>query len=133
MSDYHTYSFERLEVWKLAREVKKEMYLISMDFPKSEIYGLTSQIRRSAGSISANIAEGSGRAGIADRAHFVNLAYSSGMELLDHIITAKDLNYLDEKKYLNLRKKLDELLNKLNAFYRYQLKHQENLKRKFDK
>ena len=117
----------------MARSVKKQVYSISVDFPKAEIYGLTSQIRRAAGSVSANIAEGSGRAGIADRAHFINLAYSSGMELLDHIITARDLNYLDKNKYLNLRKQLDELLNKLNAFYRYQLKHQENLKRKFDK
>ena len=104
---------------------------MTKDFPKEEMYGLTSQIRRVAGSVSANIAEGSGRAGRKDQAHFINVSYASGLELIDHLTTALDLEYLDKKEYVELRKQIDELLNKLNSYYRYLISQKEDLRGKF--
>ena len=127
---YHTYSFEKLEVWQKARSIKKEIYKDTRQFPKDELFALTSQIRRAIGSVTANLAEGSGRASQVDKANFVNMAYSSGLEVLDHLITAYDLEYINQKAYEDYRPKMDELLNKLNAYYKYQLNRKENLKSK---
>lgn len=130
---YHAYSFEKLEVWKIARSVKKDIYKDTRSFPKDEMFGLTSQIRRAAGSITANLAEGSGRATQADKAHFVNIAYASGLEVLDHLITSYDLEYISRNAYENYRVQMDELLNKLNSYYKYQLNRENDLKDKFRK
>jgi four helix bundle protein len=131
--NYHTYSFEKLEVWQLARVLKKDLYNKSKGFPKEEIYGLTSQLRRAIGSVTANLAEGSGRSTQADRANFINMAYASSLEVLDHLITAYDCNFLEKEDYEDYRLRLDELLNKLNAYYKYQLNRKENLKTKLRK
>ncbi|PKD43284.1 four helix bundle protein [Rhodohalobacter barkolensis] len=125
---FYTYSFEKLEVWQAARNFKKTIYQITRSFPKEEIFGLTSQIRRSVGSITSNLAEGSGRASDKERAHFTNIAYSSGLETIDHLITAFDLKYVSDEMYVELRIKLDEILNKLNSLYKYQIGRDENLK-----
>lgn len=127
---FHTYSFEKLEVWTLGRALKNRMYQLSAGFPKHELYGLASQLRRSASSITANIAEGSGRATQVDRANFLNTAYASGLEVLDHLTTAYDLEYITEEQYATTRIELDKLLNKLNAFYRYTINSKDNLKSK---
>lgn len=127
---YHTYSFEKLEVWQIARAIKKDIYRNTRNFPKEELFALTSQIRRAIGSVTANLAEGSGRATQADRANFVNVAYASGLEVLDHLITAYDLEYIELEVYEEYRTKMDELLNKLNAYYKYQLNRKDNLKGK---
>jgi four helix bundle protein len=125
---FYTYSFEKLEVWQLARVLKKSIYQITQQFPREELFGLTVQIRKSIGSITANLAEGSGRASDKDKAHFTNIAYSSGLETIDHLITAFDLKYVSDKMYVELRIKLDEILNKLNSLYKYQIGRDENLK-----
>jgi four helix bundle protein len=125
---FYTYSFEKLEVWQAARVLKKSIYQITQQFPREELFGLTVQIRKSTGSITANLAEGSGRASDKDRAHFTNIAYSSGLETIDHLITAFDLKYVSDEMYVELRIKLDEILNKLNSFYKYQIGRDENLK-----
>lgn len=127
---YHTYSFEKLEVWQIARSLKKEIYKSTRQFPKDELFALTSQIRRAIGSVTANLAEGSGRATQADKANFVNMAYSSGLEVLDHLITAYDLEYITEEAYKGYRIRMDELLNKLNSYYKFQLNRRDNLKSK---
>jgi four helix bundle protein len=118
----HTYAFENLEVWKIARTLKKEIYTVTKRFPREEMYGLSSQLKRSVGSISANIVEGSGRATDKDRAHFINISYASGLETIDHIITALDMEYISAETYESLRLEIDKLLNKLNAFHSY-LRH----------
>ncbi len=125
---FYTYSFEKLEVWQAARVLKKSIYQITQKFPREELFGLTSQIRKSTGSITANLAEGSGRASDKDRAHFTNIAYSSALETIDHFITAFDLEYLSEEMYVDHRLKLDEIINKLNSLYKYQIGRGENLK-----
>jgi len=125
---FYTYSFEKLEVWQEARVLKKEIYKFTKDFPREEMFGLTSQIRRSVGSITANLAEGAGRATDKDKAYFTNLAYSSALETIDHIITSFDLEYVSEGVYVETRKKLDRIINKLNSLYKHHYKRGKNLK-----
>ena len=125
---FYTYSFEKLEVWQVARVFKKSIYQITQKFPREELFGLTMQIRKSTGSITANLAEGSGRASDKDRAHFTNIAYSSALETIDHLITAFDLEYISEEMYVDHRLKLDEIINKLNSLYKYQIGRGDNLK-----
>lgn len=127
---YHIYSFEKLDVYKLARKLKIDIRKLSMDFPKSERYELTSQLRRATDSISANIAEGSGRASNFDQAHFTNISYSSALETIDHLNTAIDMKYIDQVTYEKTRIQIDEISNKLNSLYKYQLRNKETLKTK---
>ncbi|WP_281336398.1 four helix bundle protein [Flavobacterium eburneipallidum] len=128
--NYHIYSFEKLEVYQLARRFKIDIKLMSRLFPNEERFDLISQINRSSASISANLAEGSGRATNFDQAHFTNMSYSTGLETIDHLNTALDMKYISEEKYMELRIKLDEILNKLNSLYKYQINNKETLKKK---
>ena len=127
---YNVYSFEKLEVYQLARKFKIDIKLMSQLFPKEERFELTSQINRSSASISANLAEGSGRSSNFDQAHFTNMSFSTGLETIDHLNTALDLQYIDEEKYTELRIKLDAILNKLNALYKFQINNKETLKKR---
>jgi four helix bundle protein len=127
---YHIYSFEKLEVYQLARKFKIDIKLMSQGFPKEERFDLISQINRSSASISANLAEGSGRASNLDQAHFTNMSYSTALETIDHLNTALDMKYINEDKYTELRIKLDAILNKLNSLYKYQINNKETLKKK---
>ena len=104
--DGYEFSFERLEVWKLSREFVKDMYQISKGFPDDERFGLTNQLRRSAVSIAANIAEGVSRTSKKDQANFSQLSFSSLMEVLNHLYLAYDLKYIDRKDLSNSRKKI---------------------------
>jgi four helix bundle protein len=127
---YHIYSFEKLEVYQLARKFKIDIKLMSQEFPKEERFDLISQINRSSASISANLAEGSGRSSNFDQAHFTNMSYSTALETIDHLNTALDMKYINEDRYAELRVKLDAILNKLNSLYKYQINNKETLKKK---
>ncbi|RZL47599.1 MAG: four helix bundle protein [Pedobacter sp.] len=119
------YSFEKLDTWQKARLFRKEIYLLTKKFPKEEIFGLTSQIKRSSSSIGDCIAEGSARITAKDKAHFITMSYSSAIETVNHIIGAYDLEFISEQEYINFRLKLDELTNKLNALRKYILRKNE--------
>jgi four helix bundle protein len=127
---YKIQSFEKLEVYQLARNYKKAIKLISRTFPKEERFDLISQINRSASSITANLAEGSGRASNLDQANFTNMSYSSGLEIIDHLNTALDLEYIDKDKYTSYRVELDKILGKLTSLYKFQVNNKDTLKRK---
>jgi four helix bundle protein len=127
---YKIYSFEKLDVYQLARKFKKEIKLLSRLFPNEERFELVSQVNRSSASISANLAEGSGRSSNFDQAHFTNISYSSGLETIDHLNTALDMEYIDIEKYTELRLQLDTILNKLNSLYKYQVNNKETLKKR---
>jgi four helix bundle protein len=111
--------------------MKIEIRRISSSFPSHERFELTSQIRRSKDSISSNLAEGSGRASNFDQAHFTNMAYSTALETIDHLNTAIDMQYISLEMYEGLRIKLDEIINKLNALYKFQITNQDTLKKRF--
>ena len=128
---YHTYAFEKLEVWQLARKIRNDIYSVTQHFPGSEKYGVTSQIRRSSNAITDNLAEGSGRASASDRAHFTNIAYSSALETINQLTTCLDQGYINKEQYETFRIDMDVLMKKLNSYYRYQLKKSNSVKDRF--
>ena len=87
--------FRDLEVWNLAHQLTLDTYRATRNFPTDEKFGLTSQIRRSAASVPANIAEGCGRRGNAELHRFLQMAMGSASELEYHLLLARDLKYLD--------------------------------------
>lgn len=117
-----TYSFENLLVWQKSRILAKEIYKLTATFPKEELFGITSQMRRCSISIPSNLAEGSSRRTNKDKARFTEIAFGSGLELLNQLIIALDLNYIEESKYLEIRIKLQEVTFLLDALQKAQLK-----------
>ena len=117
----HTYSFEKLEVWQLSIDFIKDIYVITANFPTEEKFGIISQIRRAAVSISNNIVEGSARNTARDQANFTNTSYASTLEVLNVLIISKELDFLEETKYNLLRKKIEKLTFKLNKFHDNQM------------
>lgn len=108
--------FKDLKVWQKAHALVLEIYKASAEFPKEEVYGLTSQIRRAAMSIPANIAEGRGRAVDGDLRRFIQIALGSASELEYHLILSKDLHYLDEQTTEKLTTQLSEIRRMLISF-----------------
>lgn len=96
-------SFQDLIVWQKAHLFVLEVYKLSGHFPKSELYGLTSQLRRAAVSIPANIAEGFKKRGLADKVRFMNIAQGSLEECRYYLILVSDLNYGDTTKLMKQR------------------------------
>src|SRR5689334_5953703 len=92
-------SFQDLVVWREAYALSLAVYSTTRDFPKDELYGITSQLRRAAVSIPANIAEGSKRRGTADLRHFLNIADSSNEEVKCLLILSHDLQYLPTTRF----------------------------------
>lgn len=84
----------KLEAWKVSRALVKSIYLLTQSFPKEEMFGLTSQMRRAAVSIPSNIAEGAARAGNKEFAQFLNMAKGSLSELETQLLIACDLEYI---------------------------------------
>ena len=120
------YSFEKLEVWQLARKFTKEIYRISSIFPDEEKFWLTSQIRRAVISVSSNIAEGSSRRSGIEQARYTEIAYGSLLEVLNQLILAGDLNFIPEKEIKIQRPVIEELVNKLYKLRLSQLKKNKN-------
>ncbi len=110
----YIYSFEKLNVWQQARQLTKQIYLITGSFPAEEKFGLTSQMRRAVISVSSNIAEGSSRKTAKDQAHFYTIAFSSLIELLNQLILSLDLGLLTEEKHIELRNSIELISNQLN-------------------
>ena len=92
-------SLSNLEVWRKSVELAKKMYFITKDFPQSEIYGLTSQMRRASVSIASNIAEGRGRSTAKDFVHFLHLAQGSLYELSTQVVIAHEIGLLSKEHY----------------------------------
>ena len=91
--------FRTLRVWQAAHAVTLSVYKASARFPDSERYGLTSQVRRAAASVAANLAEGCGLLPGPDRARLFQIAMGSACELEYHILLARDLGLLDPQSY----------------------------------
>jgi four helix bundle protein len=110
--------FRTLAVWKKSHELTLLAYKSTKLFPKDELFGLTSQIRRSSSSIPANIAEGCGRESDADFCRFLQIAFGSVNELDYHFVLARDLTLLDEATYQELNGKIFEVKRMLAALIR---------------
>ena len=109
------FRFEKLEVWHKAIEFSDVVYRVTRSFPSDERFGLTSQVRRSAVSVPANIAEGSGRATDRDFARFVGIAYGSLMESVSHLEIARRQTFLDEDNYRDLYGQSERLARMLSG------------------
>ncbi len=108
--------FKKIQVWEKAHKLTLQLYKITSSFPKEELSGLTSQIRRAASSIPANIAEGSGRNTQVELARFIHIAGGSASELEYHLILAHDLGYIDSSIYPELDTAKNEIKRMLYGF-----------------
>jgi len=109
-------NFKSLKVWQKSHELTLAIYKATANFPKDELYGLTSQIRRACASIPANIAEGCGRTGKAELARFLQVAMGSASELEYHLLLAHDLGLLRDGEYKLLENQAVELKRMLSSF-----------------
>lgn len=133
MRDYRIYSFEKLEVYQDALDLCVKIYGIVANFPKEEQYDLARQIKRAMSGVTANLAEGSGRASGKDQAHFTNMAYASVLEVINHFNLALKLQYLSSEVNTQLRLSLEKIINQLNALYKYQINNEQTLKKRVKK
>jgi four helix bundle protein len=101
-------SYQQLKVWQLGIQLKRSAYLLSQPFPKHELYGLTSQLRRSAVSVPANIAEGHARNSTREFLHHISIALGSLAELETMLILARELGYCQVSETAELLQQCDE-------------------------
>ncbi|MEZ4887935.1 MAG: four helix bundle protein [Chitinophagales bacterium] len=115
------HNFKNLDIWKLSRELVKEIYLTTKNFPSDEKFGLISQIRRCVVSIPSNIAEGCGRDTDKQFVYFLDIAIGSSCELESHLYLAFDLSYIQQSD-------LDYYTNKINQIRRMTMSFQKKYK-----
>ncbi|MBR5911536.1 MAG: four helix bundle protein [Bacteroidales bacterium] len=109
MRDFHNY-----KVWNKGHQFALNIYKKTKSFPKEELFGITSQIRRAATSIPFNIAEGCGRRSDAEFAHFLNIAAGSASEVEEELLLSYDLGFLDETAYEQLNSDVNDIKAMLN-------------------
>jgi four helix bundle protein len=105
--------FRKYNVWSIGHELVIDVYSLTRNFPASEMYGITSQIRRASVSIPTNIAEGCGRVTDSEFARFIHISLGSAHEVEYLLQLSKDLNYLSEESYLFLNEKVNLIKRKL--------------------
>ena len=108
--------YRKLKIWEKSHRLTLEVYRVTASFPKEELYGLTSQLRRSASSVPANIAEGCGRNGDAELARFLDIALGSANELDYHLLLAHDLGLIGSADHARLESKVREVNSMIAAF-----------------
>ncbi|MFA6275767.1 MAG: four helix bundle protein [Pedobacter sp.] len=111
--------YTELEVWKKARAFASHIYLLTSKFPKEEIYGLTSQIRRCAISVPSNIAEGSGRQHAKETIQFLTIARGSLYELETQLYISKDISIISNEQLDSCITEIETLGKLINGYIRY--------------
>ena len=109
--------FKKYEVWQLGRKFSLAIYSNTKYFPKEEVYGMTSQIRRATISIPTNISEGCGRNSDKEFANFINIALGSAHEVENLLILSNDLLYLEDKIFKELENEINKIKRKLYNLY----------------
>ena len=109
------HDFKDLRVWAKAHELTVGVYRTTREFPREELFGITSQMRRASSSIGANNAEGCDRRSDGELTRFLHIARGSAVELENHFLLARDLEYLPENKCDQLVKRVDEVQRMLTA------------------
>jgi four helix bundle protein len=117
----YTFSFEKLNVRVDSKDLVKLIYRVTQKFPNEEKFGLSNQLRSASVLVSSNLAEGTSRNTNNDKAHFSTMAFSSLMEVLNQIIIARELHYIDELDYKTIRTEIEKISNKLNVLRKTQL------------
>jgi len=110
--------FRSLKVWKKAHDLTLAVYRVTRSFPPEELYGLTSQMRRSSASIPTNIAEGCGREGNSELCRFLSMAGGSASELEYQLLLARDLGFLDAGNFGRLSSDVTEVKRMLSVLIR---------------
>jgi four helix bundle protein len=105
-----------LQVWSKAHNLTLELYRVSRGFPREEVYGVTSQLRRAAASIGANLAEGCGRRTSTELARFVKIAMGSASELDYHLLLSRDLGFMNGDDFTRSEAGLTEVRKMLTSF-----------------
>ncbi len=120
--------FTQLNVWKVARKLRAELYHLTRTFPNEERFGLATQMRRATVSVTANLAEGYGRFSYQENIQFCRQSRASVFELRDHLTTALDVGYLPQEKYRELESLAMDVIRLLNGYIRStkKLKEKEN-------
>lgn len=118
--------FHKLIIWQRSHQLTLAVYRISKLFPKEEIFGLTSQMRRAVSSIPTNIAEGCGRASNKDFAHFLQIAIGSATEVEYQLLLARDINYINDDDYQTLANET-VVVRKMIIKYQSELKSSSSL------
>ena len=108
--------FRKLKVWEKSHRLTLAVYRTTARFPREELYGLTSQIRRASASIPANLSGACGRGGKAEFAQYLRVAMGSASELEYHLILAHDLKLLEDAEYRKLEAEIVEVKRMLAAF-----------------
>ena len=108
--------FRKLKVWEKSHLLALSVYRCTTSFPKEELFGLTSQLRRSAVSIPSNIAEGSCRSGDTEFSRFLQIAMGSASELDYQLLLAHDLKYINDQDYVNLNQETVKTKQMLSTF-----------------
>ena len=111
----YLFAFERLEVWQLARQLFRFTYELIDKFPNFERYNLVDQIRRATTSIALNLAEMTSRASLKEQAHFAEIAYGSCIEVYCAFLLSYDMGYINEQQMEEIKSKISEISNKINA------------------
>lgn len=119
-------TFEDLNCWKVAREVRKQVSILLKEFPDSEKFELVSQMRRASRSVTHNIAEGYGRYHFKENTQFCRVSRGSLYELQDQLITALDEGYIDEDRFKKMKAKVVECTTILNGYINYLKSAQDN-------
>ena len=109
------FSFENLKVYQLARQLVKDVYLLQNEYPKEERFAVGDQVRRAVVSITANLAEGSGRQSLKEKMRFIEIAFGSMTEVFCELQTACDLNYIKTEQLDALRPQFTEIAKMLSG------------------
>ena len=109
--------FHKLVIWEKSHQLTLDIYKLTQKFPKEELFGLTSQIRRAISSVPTNIAEGCGRETTKDFAHFLQISIGSACEIEYQLLLAHDLNYITDEDYNRLN---DEIVSVRKMIHKYQ-------------
>ena len=113
------FRFEKLEVWKEAMQYANKVYDFTETLPKSEIFGLSSQLKRASLSIPSNIAEGSGSSTLRDFAHSLDIAIKSAIETVSELFFAKMRGYIKEEKQRELYDEAEILIKRIQGLKQY--------------
>ena len=112
-------SFESLKVWQLARAIRNDVFKLCKRFPKHETYKLTDQMIRASRTIGNNISEGYGRFHYQENIQFCRQSRGSAYEMIDHLITALDCEYIQEEEFTSLKMKIIECIKMTNGYISY--------------
>lgn len=112
-------SFTGLDTWKEGHKLVLMIYDITKKFPKEEIFGLVSQMRRAAVSITSNIAEGFSRNGVKEKIQFYSVARGSNVEIQNQLLIAKDIKYIDKESFNKIAEQSIKVNKLINGMIRY--------------